>query len=100
MFGQIKTKIVLKFVHHMFEIGIGSPWKYLIDSTRFFEMLKISSQEVLWIRRLLDIETLSSDGVKQIIRVLMYNNQVIKLSGHIRILVSFIAHPDVSYSHN
>ena len=33
------------------------------------------------------------------IRVYMYNNQVIAVSGHIRIVVSFIAHPDVVSSH-
>ena len=83
----------------MFEIGLGDPCKYLIASFLFFDMLKISSQEVLWIRRLLDSENFSSDGVKHMIRFLMYNNQVIKLSVHIRIVVYFISHTDVSSSH-
>ena len=92
-------KSVLEFSHHTFGIGIGDPCKDLIFSLRFFDMLKISSQEVLLGRHILDSETLYSDGVKHTTRVIFYNNQVIEASGHIRIVVSFISHPDVAPSH-
>ena len=64
-----------------------------------FYMLKIFSQEVLCRKRLFDSETRSYDGVKNMIRVSMYNNQVIAVSGHIIIVVSFIVYPDVVSSH-
>ena len=99
LLGQIKTENFLEFFHYSFDIGLGKPCKDIIISLSFFDMLKISSQEVLWILCLLDIEILYSDGVKHIIRVLMYHNKLIAVSGHIRIVISFIAHPDVASSH-
>ena len=96
---RLKNKSVIEVFHHTFNIVLLSPCEDLIVSLRLFDTLKISSQELLWIRRLLDSETLSSDGFKHMIRVLMYNNQVITLAGHIIILVSFIAHPDVVSYH-
>ena len=99
LLGQIKTENVLEFFHYSFDIGLGKPCKDIIISLSFFDMLKISSQEVLWSRRLLDIENISSDGVKHMIRLLIYNNHAISISGHIRIVVSFISHPDVASSH-
>ena len=83
----------------MFNIGIGSSCKDLVFSLTFFDTLKISSKGVLWSQRLLVSETLSSYGVKHIIRVLMYNYQSIAVAVHIIILVSFIAHPDVASFH-
>ena len=99
LLGRLKTKSVLEFVHNTFDVGLGYPCEYLIVRLRFFGTLKIYSQEALWIRGLLDSERVSSDGAKNKIRVLMYNNKIIVVSGHIRILVSFIVHPDVAYSH-
>ena len=99
LIGRLKTESVLEIVHHMFDIGLGAPCKYLIVSLRFFGTLKIFPQGVLWIRHLLESETLSSDGVKHTIRVPMYRNKAITVEGHIRIVFSFIAHPDVTYSH-
>ena len=99
LLGRIKTKTFLEVVHNTFDIGLGAPCKDLIVVLMFFDMLKISSQEVLCIQRILDSENCFYDGVKNMIRVYMYNNQVIAVSGHIRIVVSFIAHPDVVSSH-
>ena len=99
LLGRLKTEIVLEVVRHKFDIGFGAPFEDIIFSIWLFDTIKISFQEVFWSRRLLDSETLSSDGVKYTIRVLMYNNQVIEVSGHIIIVVSFIAHPDVASCH-
>ena len=99
LLGRLKTEIVLEVVRHKFDIGFGDPFEDIIFSIWLFDTIKISFQEVFWSRRLLDSETLSSDGVKYTIRVLMYNNQVIEVSGHIIIVVSFIAHPDVASCH-
>ena len=99
LLGRTKRKIVLEVVHHMFDIVLEAPCKDLIFSLMFFGMLKISSQEVLCRRRLFGSETHSCDGVKNMIRVSMYKNQVIAVSGHIIIVVSFIVHPDVVSSH-
>ena len=97
--GRLKTEIVIEVFCDMFDIGFGDPWEDIIVSIWLFETLKISSQEVLWSRSLLDSETLYSDEVKQMIKVLMYNNQVITVSVHIRLVVSFIAHPYVASYH-
>ena len=82
--GQIKTESVLEVFHNTFYIGLGSPCKDIIVSLRLFYTLKISSQEVLWIRHPVDSETLFSDEFKHMIRFLIYNNQVIAVAGHIR----------------
>ena len=99
LLGRLKTEIVIEVFCDMFDIGFGSSREDIILSIWLFETLKISSQEVIWSQRILDSETLSSGGVKHIIRVLMYNNQVIYLAGHIIIVVSFIVHPDVASYH-
>ena len=99
LLGRTKRKIVLEVVHNMFDIVLEAPCKDLIFSLMFFGMLKISSQEVLCRRRLFGSETRSYDGVKNMIRVSMYKNQVIAVSGHIIIVVSFIAHPDGASFH-
>ena len=97
--GRLKTKSILEVFHHTFDKGIGAPCKYLIVSLMFFDMLNISTQEVLCRRHLLVSENLSYDGVTNMVRFSMYNNHVITVSGHIIIVVSFIAHPDVASCH-
>ena len=93
---RLKTETNLEVFHHTFGIDLGAPCEDLNVNLRSFDTLKISSQEVIWSLRLLDIETLSCDGGKNMIRLIMYNNQAIGVAGHIRIVVSFITHPDVA----
>ena len=62
--GRIKTESVLEFVHHFLDMYLGDPFQNLVIGLGLFYTLEISSEEVIWSRRLLDSEPLLSDRFK------------------------------------
>ena len=52
--GRIKTESVLEFVHHFLDMYLGDPFQNLVIGLGLFYTLEISSEEVIWSRRLLD----------------------------------------------
>ena len=99
LIGRLRPKLLLEVVHHALDKFLGSPYQNLVVGLGLFDTLEISSCEVIWFRRLLDIEPLSSDRFKYMVRVLVHNDQSIEIAGHIGVLVSFVAHIDITFSH-